>query len=365
MKAVVKLGVLGWIISGLTFAAIALQAPVVQAAPEPINLSFSNFFPPHFRQNTIIPEFIAEFEKRTNGKVKVKYYPAGSLLTGPGMINGVLQGMTDIGLSHVEYTPGRMPATEACNLPLGYPSGWVANKVVNDFYGKFKPKEWDNVRVLWMHASSPSLVVSKKQVNKLEDLKGLQIRAPGTVGDIIKALGGTPRPTPAVEMYDALSRGVLEGAFLPFESIFQNKLQEVTKYITSSWEIGSTYTFYTVMSKKSYDKLPADVKKALDDLSAEYADKFAVMWNSLEFPAKEGLIKQGMTVTELSPQEAARWKEAVAPVIDAYVKRMAGSGHSEADVKSWIKFLRDRIDYWTAKQIELKIKSVTGPAGMR
>lgn len=349
------------ILLGLT----GMKTPFVHAAPEVINLSFSNFFPPHFRQNTIIPEFIAEFEKRTNGKVKVKYYPAGSLFTGPGMINGVLQGMTDMGLSHVDYTPGRMPVTEACNLPLGYPSGWVANKVVNDFYNKFKPKEWDNAHVLWMHASSPGVIASKKPVNKMEDLKGLQIRAPGSIGDIIKALGGTPRPTPAVETYDALSRGILDGTFVPYESISSNKLNEVSQYITSCWQIGSTYTFYTVMNKKSYETLPPDVKKALDALSAEYADKFAVMWNSIEFPGKENVVKAGMKITELSPQEAARWKEAVAPVIDGYIKRMAGLGNSEAEVRDWIKFLRDRIDYWTAKQIELKIKSVTGPDKMR
>ncbi len=117
-------------------------------------------------------------------------------------------GTVDIGLAHIEYTLGRFPVTEACDLPLGYPTGWISNQIVNDFYYKFKPKEWDKVKVLWLHANSPSVLITKKPVRKMEDLKGMTIRAPGRIGEVIAALGGTPAPTPVVETYDAIAKAL-------------------------------------------------------------------------------------------------------------------------------------------------------------
>jgi hypothetical protein len=56
---------------------------------------------------------------------------------------------------------------------------------------------------------------------------------------------------------------------------------------------------------------------------------------------------------------------AVEPVINDYIKRMVGKGFSEAEVKGWIKFLRERSDFWTKKQISLRIPSAAGPPEVR
>ena len=174
------------------------------AASDVIKLKFANFFPPPSAQSKLCQEFIADLESRSEGRVEVQYYAGRSLLKPPAIIKGIEQGITDIGLSHAEYTPGRFPVMEAAEQPLGYPSGWVANQIMNDFYNKFKPKEFDSVKVMWFHANSPAmLMTTTKPVRKLEDMKGLTIRAPGATGDVIKALGGTPAPTPMPETYEA------------------------------------------------------------------------------------------------------------------------------------------------------------------
>src|SRR4030042_3003338 len=167
-----------------------------------IRLKVANYFPPPSFQSTVLEEFCRELEKRTQGGVKVDYYACGALLKAPAIFDGVVSGIADIGYSHVYYTTGRMPVTEAAGLPIGYPSAWVASQVLNDFYQQFKPKEFDQVKVLWMNTSPNSAIAtSKKPIRKLEDLKGLSIRAPGMVGEVIKALGGTPAPTPMMEVY--------------------------------------------------------------------------------------------------------------------------------------------------------------------
>jgi len=344
---------------------VFLPSEGAYAKPKVIKLKFAHFFPPPARHSKICEEFCAELEKRTNGRVKVQFFAGGSLLKAPAMYKGIVTGVTDIGFAHIEYTPGRFPVTGACELPLGYPSGWVANQVVNDFYNKFRPKEWNKVHVLWMHSSTPNVMITKKPVRKLEDLRGLTIRAPGVVGYTVKALGATPAPTPMMEVYDAMAKGVIDGVNTPFETLKTFRFAEVVKYTTASWQVGNLYAFYVAMNKNSYKRLPPDIKEIFDKLCGEYKERFALMWNLVDIEGREFAIKKGVEIIHLSPQEAARWKKAAEPVIENYVKEMVRKGHSESEVRGWIKFLRERIDYWTKKQIELRIKSPTGPAAMR
>ena len=343
--------------------AAILTPPALSA--DVIKLKFANYFPPPAPHSKICQDFIAELEKRTNGRIKIQYFAGGSLLKAPRMYEGVVTGIADIGLAHVEYTPGRFPVTEACDLPLGYPSGWVANQVVNDFYQQFRPKEWDKVHILWMHASNPNVVISKKPVYKLEDMKGLTLRAPGRVGNTIKALGATPAPTPIMEVYDGIAKGVIDGVNTPYETLRTFRFAEVAKHVTTSWQVGNLYTFYVAMNKNSYSKLTPDLKEIFDQLSGEYKERMALMWNSIDFAGKNFAQQKGVEFIDLSPAEAQRWKKATAPIIEDYVQAMVSKGYSEKEVRGWLTFLNERIDYWTKKQISLFIKSPTGPPEMR
>jgi TRAP-type C4-dicarboxylate transport system substrate-binding protein len=331
-----------------------------------IKLKFANYFPPPARHSKICEQFIAELEKRTNGRVKIQYFAGGSLLKAPAIYNGIVTGIADMGLAHIEYTPGRFPVSGMCELPLGYPSAWVANQVANDFYNKFKPKEWDDVRVLWMHSSNPNVMITaKKPVRQLEDLKGMTLRAPGIVGYTVSALGATPAPTPVMEVYDAMSKGVIDGVNIPLETLKTFRFAEVAMYTTASWQVGNVYTFYVAMNKNSYEKLPPDIKEIFDILCGEFKERFALVWNLIDAEGMDFAISKGVKIINLSPQEVTRWKKATDPVIENYVKELVGKGFSESEVIGWIKFLRERIQYWTAQQLELRIKSPTGPLEMR
>jgi TRAP-type C4-dicarboxylate transport system substrate-binding protein len=340
------------------FATPALSAKV-------LTLKVANYFPPPAPHSKIFEDFARDLEQRTNGRIKIQYFAGGSLLKAQRMYEGVVTGIADIGFAHVEYTPGRMPVTEACDLPIGYPSGWVANEVVNDFYNEFKPKEWDKVKILWMSSSTPNVIIAKKPVQTLEDMKGLTLRAPGSVGETIKALGATPAPTPIMETYDAIAKGVIDGVNTPYETLRSFRFAEVAKYVTASWEVGNVYTFYVAMNKNSYRKIPPDLKGIFDELCGEYKERMALMWNSIDFQGKEFAEKHGVEFTYLSPEQVIKWKAAVQPVIANYVKKMVSKGYPEKTVTGWIKFLHDKIDYWTNKQIQLYIKSPTGPPEMR
>lgn len=339
--------------------------PCGKAQAKEIRLKAANYFPPPAHQSKILEEFCRDLEKYTGGAVKVDYFAGGSLLKPTAIFDGVVTGITDIGYSHVYYTSGRMPVTEAVGLPLGYPSAWVSGQVINDFYDEFKPKEFDKVKVLLMNTSTPSAIASKKPVRSLEDLKGLTIRAPGIAGEVIKALGATPAPTPMPEVYDAISKGVLDGEASNFETLLTFRFAEVVKASTSVWQITNPYPFFLVMNKKKYESLPPDIRSIFDTLVGEYKQRYQLRWNSVDFNGKAYGKEKGVEFIELSESEAQKWVAAVEPVIDGYIKSMVSKGFNEAEVKGYIKFLRERIAFWTEKQKALRIPSIAGPAELK
>ena len=133
-----------------------------------------------------------EVEKRTNGRVKITYFPNGTLTPAAQTYDNVVKGIADIGESVFGYTRGKFPMMAMIDLPLGYSSGVQSTGLINAYYNKFKPKELDEVKVLFVHAHGAGIVHTKKPVYKLEDLKGMKIRAEGTVVPIVEALGASP-----------------------------------------------------------------------------------------------------------------------------------------------------------------------------
>lgn len=347
----------------LMFTFFPLQSVFAQA--KVIELKFANYFPPPSAQSRACEEFNQELEKRSGGRIKVNYFPGGSLLKAPAIAKGLETGIADIGFSHIEYTPGRFPATEVAELPLGYPTAWVANQIMNDFLNEFKFKEWDKLQILWMHGNGPSQLITKKPVRSLSDMKGLTIRAPGLMADVISALGATPAPTPVMETYDAIAKGVLDGAFTGGEAVKNFRFGEVAKYVLDTWHVGPVYPFYVAMSKTKYDSLPPDLKSILDHLSGEYRERMALVWNAEDFAGQDFGKSVGVTYSDLSKEEFQKWQQAVQPVIEKYVKSMVSSGHPETEVRGWIKWLRERTLFLTEKQKALRIKSATGPAELK
>ena len=335
------------------------------ATGQSVTFKFAHIFPPPAKHSQACVAFLNELEKRTDGRIKTKFFAGGSLLKPPGMYKGVKTGIADMGFAHVEYTPGLFPVTEVCDLPHGYPSGWVSNMVVNDFYNKFKPKEWKDVKILWMHASTPNVLITTKPVRSLDDLKGMTLRAPGRVGDTVKAWGAAPVPMPIMEVYDGMNKNVIQGVNTPFETLKTFRFAEVAKYVTTTWNVGNLYTFYVIMNKRSYAKIPADLKETFDRLCGEYKENFALMWNAVDFDGMDYAKEKGIEFIHLSAEENAKWKKVTEPAIENYVKDMVSKGHAESEVRGWISFIQERIDFWTKKQLDYRIKSPTGPDEMR
>ena len=334
---------------------VFLTIPLARGA-EVIKLKAANYLPVTHPMSQLSGWFCEEVKKRTNGRVEIAYYPGGTLLSPVKMYDGVVTGIADMGLSHIQYTRGRFPVMEVFDLPLGFPSGGVATQVATDFYNKYKPSEWNDVNVFYVTPTGPAVLETvSKPVRTLEGLKGIKIRATGQMTEIIKALGGVPIPLEMPDVYDALRRGVIEGVTVDLSTLKHWKFAEVTKHVTADWQLGTVITFYWVMNKKKWDSLPPDLQKIVTEIAIETKDRQGALWNQMDIEARDLFKSGGGQVIALADSEATRWIKAVEPIIGVYKKSMVSKGHKEADIDNWLKYIAERIEYWKKQQTERKI----------
>ncbi len=291
-----------------------------------IKLNHSNLWPAPHKHSVLATEWAKEIEKRTNGRVVITVHHGGTLTPGDKCYDGVVRGISDIGMSVCGYTRGRFPLTEVIELPLGYKSGWAATRLITDYYAKFKPKEFDEVKLMFLFAHGPGLLHTKKPVRKLEDLKGMKIRAFGAVTKIVTALGGAPVSMPMGETYEALSRGVVEGSVAPYEALQGWKWGEVVKYSIEAPGMAYSSAFFVAMNKDKWNALPPDIQKIFEQVNAEWIEKHGKGWDEIDKAGKDFALKLGNQIITLSADENWKWTMAVKPILDDYKKNMKDKG---------------------------------------
>ena len=313
-------------ILGLVTLCAFTSSRSVLAQTKPIELTYSIFFPAPHKNTVLATQWAEEINKRTNGRVKITMFPGGTLTPADKCYDGVVKGLSDIGMSVVSYTRGRFPLTEVIDLPLGYKNGLAATKLINAYYKKFKPKEFDDTKVLYLHAHGPGILHTKKPVKSLEDLKGMKIRSTGTVAKIVSALGAAPVAMPMPETYDALQKGIAEGVMCPIEALEGWKLGEVVSSTTLNYGSAYTIAFFVVMNKEKWNSLPPDIQKVFEEVSEEWIEKTGKGWDEIDQSGMEFVKKRGNTIIALTKEEDERWVKAVRPVLDDYVKAMKEKG---------------------------------------
>ena len=298
-------------------------------------LNYSVFFPAPHKNAVLAAEWAKEIEKRTDGRVKITVFFGGTLTPADKCYDGVVKGISDIGFSVLAYTRGKFPLTEVADLPLGMKNGLVASKVINEFYKKFKPKELDEVQVMYLHGHGPGILHSKKAIDKLEDVKGIKIRCTGMASKIAGALGATPVAMPMGETYDALSRGVVDASMAPQEALQGWKWGEVVKFTTECFGASYSSGMFVVMNKQKWNALPPDVQKIIEKINEEYIEKQGKTWDEIDKAGRDATLKLGNKIISLSQDEDWKWTKAVKPLLDEYKKNMKEKGLPGDEVLSF------------------------------
>jgi TRAP-type C4-dicarboxylate transport system substrate-binding protein len=312
-----------------------------------INLTYSNFFPPTHLNSILAEAWIKEIETRTDGQVKIEYFPGGNLTPAAGVYDGVVNGLSDIGMSCFAYTVGRFPVNELVDLPHKYPNGWVATKVANDYYNEFKPAEMDETHPLYFHAHGPGVIITKdKAVRKLEDFNGLVIRATGVGAKIVQALGASAHAASQGETYELLSKGVVKGSFTPRETLKGWNHAEVTKYVTNCYQLGYTTDMYVVINKAKWNSMPKNIQQIFTEVSEEWIEKHGKVWDYYDKAAIDYFLSLGggREVIEVEDEEMTKWLAAVSPLVNSHVDTLNTSGLSGNEYE---QYLLDRVEYWS------------------
>jgi TRAP-type C4-dicarboxylate transport system substrate-binding protein len=240
------------------------------------------------------------------------------------------------------YTKGRFPVMEAFDNTFGYESGVHATQIINDFYNKFKPKELDQVKVLFLHAHGPGLLHTRKPVHNLEDLQGMKIRCTGSSAMMVKALGGVPVAMPQGDTYEALQKGVVDGTFSPMEVLKGWKQAEVVKSTTECYSVSYSLGLFVLMNRNVWNRLPPDVQQVINLVSHDYILKHGKAWDESDKGGREATLARGNQIIPLSAEESARWSKAVQSVTAEYVAYADAKGLPGKDYVAEVRRLMEK-----------------------
>ncbi len=288
------------------------DASAISSSQETTTLRFSHFWPATSSINQEVFEpWAKKIEAESNGRLKVELYPSATLSKADVTYESAVKGTVDIGSQAHGYTSGRFPLTQIAELPGLSNSATQMGCMLQTLYEDGTlAKEHEDSHLLFMYGAGPgTLHTTNKLIRTPEDMKGMRIRRPSAVaGDIIESMGASPVGLPANDMYTSLQRGVVDGLSFPWEAVTTFKIDEITKYHTNIPFYSSA--LMVTMNKDSYEKLPDDLKKVLDNNSGmAMAKKVGVVFDKHDDMAIQAARDKGDDVIDiLDPLNDPAWK---------------------------------------------------------
>lgn len=317
-------------------SAVILTNFSLSAQSAEVTLRMHTFIPPVANPaKTWLAPWAKKIGKASNGRIKVQPFWAMQLGGKPPQLLGqVKDGVVDIVWTLPGFTAGRMPKVEAFELPFVHRNSVSTTLALQDYQAKHLQDEFKDYKVLLLHAHAGAFFMTKKPINKLADLKGMKLRAHNRTGVwFIEALGAAGIATPLMRIPPMLSKGVIDGTLLPYEIAPAVKMHELVNYFTQlSGETPrlSTAVFTFLMNKKSYTKLPPDLKKIIDDNSGRNIARAAgENWMAIEKPGEKVMrSKSKNKFSKLSLAETEKIKARAGIVIERWYREMAKKGHN-------------------------------------
>ena len=272
-------------------------------------------------------------EAESKGRIKIELYPSMQLGgKPPQLFNQVRDGVVDIVWTLPGYTAGRFPIIEVFELPFVSGSAKATTLAMQAFATQYLQDEFKAIHPILFHAHAPGTFHMKGQsIQALEDLKKLKIRAPTRVtNNLLTSLGATAIGMPVPAVPQALSKGVIDGALLPYEVTRSLRVHELTDSHTAIAGSRGIYTaaFLFAMNKARYESLPDDLKKVIDNNSgSKIAAAIGTAWDKAEKPGLEAARALEHAFFEIRDEELDRWKAATQPVINTWVQDMDKKGY--------------------------------------
>jgi len=313
-------------------AAVATATTTATATYE---LRLSAFMPPLVPQVKVYEQWASKIAEATNGRVKITVFGGGTLIPMEDAVTDVKQGVVDM----ADFVLGEFTDQYPYNSLIGMPfapmgdaeKGYNIWMQLREEFPEVKG-EFDNDFKVLVRATTGSYALhTQKEVHKPSDLKGVKIQSGGTMSDVMQSIGAAPMSLPTTDWYTSLERGLLEGLWNNWSSIYETKCYTFTKYHTvfpSGINMGQTQV---VMNLDVWNKLPSDIQQVFEDLSLWATETIREQAETAaNGAAKEAMIKEGHTIITLTSDEEQLWRDAAAPIIESYLSGLEAKGYTSA-----------------------------------
>ena len=318
----------------LMVAAIVVGTGVADAASDVVILKFAHPNPPSSNAHVqLITPWCNKINKESKGRLKCQIYPSMQLGGTPAQLfDQVRDGVADIIWTVPTYQAGRFIKSEVFELPFLTTTSEKASPALWDYIQKNSLDEFKGTKLILAHVHDGTQVqMRSKQVRTLEDFKGLKLRAPTRIGaKTLTALGAIPVQMPVPSVPEAVSKGVVDGAMLPWEIMTAFKMQEIAKVHTETApnqaKVSNTI-FVMAMNKAKYDGLAPELKAVIDHNSGVEQSKWAGrIWDSTTEPGRKIAKDRHNTFITITPAEYKRWVKATENVEDDWVQEVNAKG---------------------------------------
>lgn len=315
---------------------LALATAAVLSTPslaqDAVVLKVHHFLPAgSYAQQQFIQPWCDKIAKDSAGKLKCQIYPSMQLGGTPAqLVDQVKDGVADVVWTLSGYTAGRFPLMEVFELPFMMQSPEATSKALWEYANTYAAAEFKDVKPIAFHVHGDGVFhMRDKPIRSMADLKGLKVRAPTRqTNRFLAALGATPVAMPVPQVSEALSKGVIDGAVVPYEVVPSVKIQEIVKYHSETDPAEPalyTATFLFVMNKDRYTSLSPELKKVIDANSGlALSGQIGKVFLAADAEGKKLTAKN--TTNVIPASELAAWKKAGQPVVDGWIADVNAKG---------------------------------------
>ncbi len=255
----------------LSTAAVVATAFFGQALAAEMELKFGHVGAPGSLFEASVNEFAKRANEKLAGKAKVVTFGSSQLGKDKELLQKLKLGTVNFAL------PSTVMSTVAdefglFEMPYLVKDRGHMGKIEKEiFWAKLAPAaEAKGYKILavWENGFR-HITNNERPISTPDDLKGIKLRTPKGAWRVkmFKSYGANPTPMSFSEVFTALKTGVIDGQENPFAQIYSAKFQEVQKYLSLT---GHVYTpAYVTVGSKSWDKLPEEVRKVLEETAKE------------------------------------------------------------------------------------------------
>lgn len=326
------------------FAAMALLAGCgggekKAAAPAPekdqkVTLKVAAGLPQSHPLVKAVESLKAKTLEKSGGTVEIAIYPAGQLFNDKNMNDALISGGVDIALNTVGRWASIIPAMDVFDVPFIFPGYEKVDKAIDSGLGEKLGGELlkKGIRpLIWLDYGFVQYANNKKLVKSPADFAGLKIRGYSKYSaETIKALGASSVTMSSSEVYMALQRGTIDGQTSGTTAMRDRKMYEVHQYLTVTNH--ASPEFILAMNDKSYSKLSANQKKALDEACKEVETAVRANAKNEDLKALDELKAKGMEIYVVPESELQQWRDATKPVWDLFLKENGKTGRELIDI---------------------------------